>query len=87
MRRNQKIVRPDHRSARCERRAHLGIVNGRLVRKVQYLDVPQILLQGSMILLISASEQSVCRASRPFQPSRCPTVIKADKGSRGRPTG
>jgi hypothetical protein len=53
MRCNEEIVRADHRSTRFERGADLGIVEGCFVRKVQNLDVPQILIEGSMILLSS----------------------------------
>jgi hypothetical protein len=51
MRRDEEIVRADHRSTRFERSANLGMVDGCFVRKVQNLDVPQILLKGIMILL------------------------------------
>jgi hypothetical protein len=51
VRRNEEIVRANHRSTRLERSTDLGIVNGCFVRKVQNLDVPQILIEGSMVLL------------------------------------
>jgi len=51
MRRDEKIVRADHHSPHFERRTYLGIVTGRFVRKVQNLDVPQILVESCMILL------------------------------------
>jgi hypothetical protein len=50
VRRNEKIVRTDYRSTRFERGADLRIVKSRFVGKVQNLDVPQILIEGSMIL-------------------------------------
>ena len=51
VRRNEKIVRADHRSTRFERSTDLSIVKGCFVRKVQNLDMPQIRIEGSMILL------------------------------------
>ena len=51
VRRNEKIVRADHRSTRFERSTDLSIVKGCFVRKVQNLDMPQICIEGSMILL------------------------------------
>ena len=52
VRRDEEIVCTDHRSMSFERRTDLGIVRGCFVRKVQNLDVPQILV-SSMILLSS----------------------------------
>ena len=51
VRRDEEIVRADHRSSRFERSADLGIVKGGFVGKVQNLDVSQVLIEGSMILL------------------------------------
>jgi hypothetical protein len=40
---------PIIRSTHFERSADLGIVKGRFVKQVQDLDVPQILVEGSLI--------------------------------------
>jgi hypothetical protein len=44
VRRDEEIVRADHRSSRFERSADLGIVKGRFIGKVQNLDVSQVLV-------------------------------------------
>jgi hypothetical protein len=53
VRRDEEIVCAYLRSAHCERSTDLRIVKGGFVRKVQYFDVPQILMKGSMILLLA----------------------------------
>jgi hypothetical protein len=48
---DEEIVRAYHCSTCLERSADLGIVQGRFTGKVQHFDVPQILIEGSVILL------------------------------------
>jgi|SRR5450631_1203599 hypothetical protein len=51
VRRDEEIVCADHRSAHFEHGADLCIVKGCCVGKVQNLGVPQILIEGRMVLL------------------------------------
>jgi hypothetical protein len=48
---DEEIICAYHRSTHLERSTDLRIVEGCFVWKVQYFDVPQILIEGSMILL------------------------------------